>query len=388
MPTILVAGAVANKCLNGGEAWVRLSWVLGLKRLGCRVFFVEEIDPATCVDAAGGPAPFEASHNRRYFDDVMHEFGLADSAALVCGTGGQTSGLSFADLLEIASEADLLVNVSGHLGDERLMKRLRSKAFVDLDPGFTQIWHAQGLPGTRLMGHDYYFTVGENIGTEGCSIPTVGIDWHPLPPPVVLDQWPAEPSPGTTLRFTTVGGWRGSFGPIEYDGRTLGVKVHEFRKMLELPKVAKADFEIALDIHPADAKDRDSLVANGWRLVDPRVAARGPGEFRRYVQQSGAEFSVAQGVYVDTNSGWFSDRTVKYLASGKPALVQDTGFSRNYPVGDGLVSFSSLEEAARGAEEIAANYELHSQAARALAEEHFDSDIVLARFLEQAGVSP
>src|SRR4051812_14707477 len=370
MPTVVVSGAIANKHLNGGEAWVRLSWILGLQRLGCRVMFVEQLDSAG-----------EQSAGRAYFDAVVQQFGLTDSAALLLGNG-QTSGLAFADLLDAAADADLLVNISGHLHEPELMRRLRRKAYVDLDPGFTQFWHVEGNTGPRLAGHDVYFTVGENIGTDVCTIPTAGFDWRPVPPPVVLDQWPVAGGDGA---FTTIGAWRGAFGPVVHDGHTYGLKVHEFRKVIELPtRVPDAEFEIALDIHPGDAKDREALIANGWRLSDPRVEAPGPHEFRSFVQRSGAEFSVAQGIYVETRSGWFSDRTVRYLASGKPALVQDTGFSRNYPTGEGLVPFSSLDEAVAGAARIAGDHERHAAAARALAEERFDSDTVLTRFLEQA----
>jgi hypothetical protein len=239
-----------------------------------------------------------------------------------------------------------------------------------------------GNPFARLEGHHVYFTVGENIGNDRCPIPTDGIEWRAVPPPVVLTDWPrAEPGGA----FTTVGAWRGAFGPVEYGGRTYGLKVHEFRKVIDLPRrVAEAEFEIALDIHAGDAADRDALIEHGWRLRDPRKAVPGPIEFRRYVQGSGAEFSVAQGVYVDTESGWFSDRTVRYLASGKPALVQDTGFSRNYPVGEGLIGFRTLDEAVAGARLITADWERHAKAARQLAEERFDSDRVLTRFLEEA----
>jgi len=382
MATLVVGGAVANKYLNGGEAWVRLSWIRGFQRLGCRVVFLEQIEPAACVDEKGAPAPFERSATRAYFDRVMEDFGLAGSASLVLGDGDATSGLSYADVLDLAGEAALLVNISGNVHDPEVTRRVRKRVYVDLDPGFTQIWHVSGNPGARLEGHDMYFTVGENIGTGHSTIPTGGLDWRPCPPPVVLEDWPVATSAARS--FTTVGAWRGAFGPLEHDGRTYGLKVHEFRKVIELPRRATgANFEIALDIHPGDAADRDALLANGWLLTDPRAAVPGPLEFRRYVQASGAEFSVAQGVYVDTDSGWFSDRTVRYLASGKPALVQDTGFSRNYPVGDGLVPFSNLDEAVEGAHRIVADYERHAVAARALAEERFDSDRVLARFLEQ-----
>jgi hypothetical protein len=389
MTTLFVGGAVANKYLNGGEAWVRLSWIRGLERLGFRVHFIEQIDASACVDRSGAAAPFERSAPRAYFDRVMDQFGLTGSATLVLGDGRATSGLAYEQVLDLAAEAELLVNISGNIHSAEILSRIKRKAYVDLDPGFTQFWHAAGNPGARLKGHDTYFTVGENIGSDFCPIPTSGIDWRAVPPPVVLDDWPpgdASPGVDTASRlFTTVGAWRSAFGPVEHGGRTYGLKVHEFRKVIELPRrVPDAEFEIALDIHPGDAKDRRTLIANGWRLADPREEVPGPIEFRRYVQRSGAEFSVAQGVYVDTGSGWFSDRTVRYLASGKPALVQDTGFSRNYRVGEGLVPFRTLDEAAAGARRIVADYETHARAARALAVEHFDSDTVLRRFLADA----
>ena len=383
MSTVLVGGAVANKLRNGGEAWVRLSWIRGLQRLGLDVWFVEQIDAATCVDDGGSPAPFAESANRRYFDAVVEEFGLAGRASLLYEGGEESSGVGLAELADVAAEADLLVNISGHLEIDELMQPLRRRAYVDLDPGFTQFWHADGWAG--LAGHDSYFTVGENIGRPECEIPTGGIDWHPVPPPVVLDDWPPA-GDGELGRFTTIGAWRGSFGVIERNGRTYGLKVHEFRKMIELPEKVPLEFEIALDIYPGDDSDRRSLEQHGWRLVRPADTVPGPAQFRRYVQESGAEFSVAQGVYVDTNSGWFSDRSVRYLASGKPALLQDTGFSRNYPVGEGLLACGSLEEAAAGARRIASDYAAHSQAARARAEARFDSDKVLPRFLAEAGV--
>ncbi len=163
------------------------------------------------------------------------------------------------------------------------------------------------------------------------------------------------------------------------------MKVHEFRKLIELPRAAPGTFEVALGIDVADDADRRRLLEHGWRLVDPGLAAR-PDGFRRYVQGSGAEFSVAQGVYVATGCGWFSDRSVRYLASGKPVLVQETGFSAGLPVGKGLVPFTDLDSAVQGAQDIVADYAGHCRAARALAEEHFAAEVVLPRFLEDADV--
>jgi hypothetical protein len=379
---VVVSGALANKYSNGGEAWVRLSWLLGLRKLGCEVHFVEQIAPENCVDANGEVAPFESCVNRAYFETVTEEFGI-ENATLVYGDGSETSGLALGELEQLAEGADLLVNISGHLRLPALRSHLRRSAYVDLDPGYTQLWHAAGNAGAALEGHDHFFTVGESIGTPGCGIPTGNIRWRPVRPPVVLDEWPQSDS-GAPDRFTTIASWRGAYGPIEYEGETLGLKVHEFRKMIELPEKVDLDFEIALDIHPGDAKDLNALRDHGWRIVDPKAMVPDPASFRRYVQDSGAEFSVAQAIYVKAEVGWFSDRTVRYLASGKPALVQDTGFSRNYPVTEGLVAFRTLEEAAEGARRISAAYEAHSEGARVLAEHLFDSDKVLGRFLEEA----
>jgi hypothetical protein len=386
MTTIIVGGALANKLHNGGEAWVRLSWVRGLQQLGFRVVFVEQIAHAACVDEAGTAVPFAQSANLSYFRQVTERFDLADSAVLIEEESSQIYGCSYGELVDLVTEAELLINVSGHLRLEPLMQRIRHKVFVDIDPGFTQFWHAAGNPGARLAGHDHYFTIGENIGTDECSIPTSGIPWRPTRQPVVLGDWPVVTTP-PPIRFTTVASWRGPFGSIDYGGQTYGLKVHEFRKVIDLPQRTPLPFEIALAIHPADDQDRRALLAHGWTLEDPRTVAVDPIAFRRYVRDSGAEFSVAQGVYVETNSGWFSDRTVRYLASGKPVLVQDTGFDRTLPVGDGLLSFRTLDDAVAGAEEIARNYEHHCRAARALAEEYFDSDMVLGRLVAEIGIA-
>lgn len=385
--TVVVSSVIANKPFNGGNAWAVLGWALGLERLGFRVYFVEQIGRESCVDATGAATTFERSVNLAYFKRVTEEFGLAGSAALVYEDGEQVYGLTRTELLGVAETAGLLVNITGHLTLEPLMRRFGRKAYVDLDPGYTQFWHASGNSGPRLEGHDFYFTVGENIGTTACSIPFDGIMWRPTRQPVPLDHWPVSRD-GAPGRFTTVATWRGPYGTVWYGGKTFGSKVHEFRKVIEIPARASQMFEIALDIHPDEERDLRLLRHHGWRLVDPRATVPDPDAFRRYIQGSGAEFSVAQEVYTQTHSGWFSDRTARYLASGKPALVQDTGFGHNYPVGEGLVAFGTLEEAIEGAARIESDYDEHSRAARALAEEYFDSDKVLGRFVEEAGVAP
>jgi len=278
----------------------------------------------------------------------------------------------------------LLLNVGGHLTIEPLKHSARVRIFIDDDPGYTQLWHARGLLGNRLDGHDFHFTFGENIGRPECSLPTGGVDWRALRPPVFLDEWPVID--GSRERFTTVASWRGAYGRVEADGHLFGQKAHEFRRFVEIPERTAHKFEIALDIDPSDAADSNLLRNHGWGLVDPRAVAASPDDFRAYVQGSAAEFSVAQGIYVETACGWFSDRTTRYLASGKPALVQDTGFARNLPTGKGLIAFRTLADVVAGAEAIARDYETHAAAARAIAQEYFDSDKVLGHLLEVVGL--
>jgi hypothetical protein len=366
---IIVSGAIANKAHQGGEAWVRLNWALGLRKLGFEVLFVEQLQPGAPAGALD------------FFRDTMERAGLGESAILL-GPDATVYGASPARMLSFAADADALINISGHLAFEPVMERVRRRVYVDIDPGFTQIWYSQGASGLGIEKHDLHFTIGENIGTDCCPIPGCGIVWRKTRPPVVLDAWPAAEAPGFN-RFTTIANWRGSYGPVEFQGRTLGLKAHEFRKFIDLPKRTSLPFEIALGIHPADHADRTALGAAGWQITDPVSAAATPEAFHEYVRTSGAEFSVAQGVYVHTCSGWFSDRTAVYLASGRPALVQDTGFSRNIPTGKGLIAFSTLQEAIAGAGEITRDYARHSRAARALAEEYLDSDKVLSRFLAE-----
>jgi hypothetical protein len=373
MRSVVVAGALANKAGSAGEAWVRLSWIRGFERLGLDVRFVEELAPSVAADPAGP----------RWFDAVTRRFGLADRATLL-SEGEAIAGPPFADVLAFAGEATL-VNISGHLTLEPLFGAFRSRIMIDIDPGFTQFWHEAGIPGANVAGHDLHFTIGERIGMADCPIPTAGIEWRHVRPPVLLDDWPVVDS-GEPDRFTTIANWRGPFGPVEHGGRTYGLKVHEFRKFIDLPRRTPHRFEVALSIDPADEADLIALRDHGWAIADPGVVVADPDDFRAYVQSSGAEFSVAQGMYVDTACGWFSDRTTRYLAAGKPALVQDTGFSRSLPIGDGLVAFRTLDEAVAGAADILARYEVHSAAARRTAEQHFAAERVLARFCDESGI--
>jgi len=374
MATAVVAGAIANKPRNGGEAWVRISWLLGLRRLGFDTHLVERLE-------GGGEA------GRRHFEEVVAELGLEEGATLLDAGGKALYGKDEAKVMALAEEAEVLFNISGHLREGPLLSAFRRRVYVDLDPGFTQAWHADPKVDFEIPAHDRYVTVGLNVGREGCPIPTAGLEWIPTLPPVVLEEWPAAPTPSAPLRFTTVATWRSPFSPLRIGGRTMGLKHHEFRRVIALPEaVPAARFELALDIHPGDAADLEALRRRGWEIAAPQEVAATPAAFRSYLQGSGAEFSVAQGVYVEARSGWVSDRTAAYLASGRPALVQETGLAEQLRRGEGLLTFSTPEEAAEGARRLCEDPVAHAEAAREIAERHLDSDRVLGRLLERIGI--
>jgi hypothetical protein len=270
------------------------------------------------------------------------------------------------------------------LTDAELLDAAPLRVFLDIDPGFGQMWTMLGLA-DLFHGHDRHVTIAENIGRPSCAIPTCGLEWLVTRQPIVLDHWPAVAGPGDS--FTSVASWRGPYDPIEYEGTTYGLRAHEFRTFAELPHFTRVPLEVALAIDQADASDRDLLETNGWKLVDPRVVAGDPDAYRRYITGSLGEFSVAKNMYVRSNSGWLSDRSICYLASGRPVVTQDTGLSEHYSTGEGLLVFSTVDEARGALEDVQSAWPLHSRAARMLAEDYFDSSSVLARLLTRLGVA-
>jgi hypothetical protein len=386
--TVVVAGSLAQRWGKGGHAWVFLQYLLGFRRLGWDVLFIDALEPGMCTDEHGRPCALEDSVNLRYLREVMDGFGLGEDFALLYDGGAQVLGRSRRELQTLVSESACLVNVMGFLQDEDLLAAAPLRVFLDIDPGFGQMWKDLALADV-FSGHDRHVTIGENLGSPGCLIPDCGIDWITTPQPVVRPAWELEEgsSPDPDAPFSSVVSWRGPFGPIEHRGRVFGLRVHEFRRFFPLPHRTGARFELALEIDSADAEDRARLLEHGWNLVDPALAAEDPWSYRDFIHRSAAEFMVAKNLYVDTRSGWISDRSLCYLASGRPVLAQDTGIGHRYPAGEGLLLFSDLDEAGDGVERIRGEYRLHSRRARELAAEFFDSDRVLGRLLGRLGVA-
>src|SRR5262249_14185079 len=376
MKSIAIAGSLAQKPDRGRHTWVLLQYVLGFRKLGWDVLSLDRLEPDMCVDETGEQAPIGRSRNVRYFLEVMRRFGLGERYGLLCDGGASTIGLSRAAIIDRVSASAALINVMGFLQDDEILAAAPTRVFLDIDPGFGQMWQTLGQR-DKFAGHDAYITIAENMGRPECAIPTCGLDWITTRQPIVIDEWPADEAPPADAPITSVASWRGAYGPVAHQGTTYGLRAHEFRKFAPLPRLTTRRFEVALDIHPADVKDIDLLRGNGWSLVEPRVVAGDPWRYRDYIRRSAAELMIAKGMYVQTCSVWFSDRSICYLASGRPVIAQVTGVGDLLPCGRGLLTFTTVEEAAEAADAIDRDYGRHARAARRLAEECFESSTVL-----------
>ena len=337
---IVVAGMIAGDLHQGGATWAVLQYAFGLQKLGHEVMLVEPVEhPAAAV--------------RAYF------------AAATRGLDAQLGGP--------APAADVLLNLSGMLREG--IERIPIRVYLDLDPVFNQLWHLQGI-GVGFDGHTHYASVG-------LRLPETGHDWIHTLPPVVIERWPVA-GPVELDAFTTVGNWR-AYGSIEHEGVHYGQKAHSLRQFLDLPQRTDERFALALGIHPDETRDLEALREHGWELLDPRAVAGTPEAYADFVRSSRGELGIAKEGYVVSSSGWFSDRSACYLASGRPVVGQDTGFGQALPTGTGLLSFATIEEAADAVVEVSRNYGRHARAARAIAEEFLDSDRVLSELLHAVG---
>jgi hypothetical protein len=364
---------LAGQPHQGGATWAVLQYILGFRRLGHDVLVIE-------------PVPRErAAAASAYFTAVCREFDLTTAAALLVEGSRRTIGVPYEAAQRHARGADVLVNVSGMLRDEDLVAPPPVRIYLDLDPAFNQLWQAVDGLDVGFAGHTHHATVGQALGRPTCAVPTCGLDWLPTLPPVVLERWPvAETVERDAL--TTVANWR-AYGSIEANGVRYGQKAHALRPLYPLPERSGATFELGLAIHPGERDDITALHANGWRLVSPSAAAGTPERYRRFVRGSRGEFGLVKEGYVVSRSGWFSDRSACYLASGRPVITYDTGLDGTVPSGAGLLTFQSLGEAVDRVVELARDYRRHARAARALAEELLDSDRVLTRLLDAVGAT-
>jgi hypothetical protein len=359
---------------GGGHFWVPLNWALGLRALGCDVIWLELIDPSTPVE--------EIRRLTELLKDRLEPYGLRDSVALSSTTREPLDPVTTEDCLDIeaASElATLLVNLRYDLPAEQV-RRFRRSALLDIDPGLLQMWIAVGRYSPAR--HDLYFTIGETVGTPAARFPSFGLEWHYTPPPVYLPQWtPAKAPP--TAAYTTVAHWWGE--EIEFDGALINTEKREsFLNYVDLPSRVAPALELALTMGDVEADERKFWGRYGWRVQDSHEFTTTPEEYRAYIQQSRGEFSCAKPSCMQLQNAWVSDRTICYLASGKPAIVEHTGPSRFLPDAEGLFRFRNIDEAAQMISLVESDYDRQCRAARALAETYFDAEKVIGRVLEKA----
>jgi hypothetical protein len=356
---------------GGGHLWAYLNWALGLRALGCRLIWLETV-------AADVPVP-KIQALVRSLKHRLRPFGLEDAVAL-CSGGDEALPREAAEGCLPDYEADLLLNMQYRLSP-KIVERFRRSALVDIDPGLLQIWVSEGQ--IRLARYDHYFSIGETVGRPEARFPDAGLRWQYTPPCVALDWWPPCPV-GKDAAFTTVSHWS-SDEWLEEGGESYeNSKRAGFLPFLDLPRHTNQPLELALCLGSNEEAETTALREQGWRVRHAYEVTATPWDYQRYIQASRGEFSCVKPSCIRLQNAWVSDRTLCYLASGKPAVVQHTGPSRLLPDADGLFRFRDLAEAARCLEAVAADYERHSHVARALAEEHFDARKVVASVLERA----
>ncbi len=370
--TVCLAANTLSYPEGGGHLWVHLNWALGMRSLGCRVTWLEAVSPSTPAPRVRAWVAALKGHLQRY--------GLADRVAL-CSTSSKplTRRVTEGCLdLDAAAQADLLLNLRYDMRAE-VTARFRRSALLDIDPGELQVWMSKRE--LNVAPHDLYFTIGETVGRPGARFPDCGLEWHYTPPCVALDWWPPRRAPADAP-FTTVAHWDDGWMEDEGGGYPNG-KAITFQPYLSLPRLTTQPLELALDL-VAGEKDQVTLWRHGWRVCDAWAVAGTPWDYQRYIQNSRGEFSCVKLHCIRLENAWISDRTLCYLASGKPAVVQHTGPSRFLPDAAGLLRFRDLAGAVRCLEAAAVDYDRHCHLARALAEEHFDARKVAGRLLERA----
>ena len=377
MIAVISVYKVANFPDGGGHFWVYMQYAQGLRRLGCDVYWLEQFRPP--------PDPADETRLLAGFFERMQRFGLEGKALLYSATrrspAGPASfrfvGCAWPEVEGVLKRADLLLNFHYAI-DPRLLACARRTALVDIDPGLLQFWISTGQ--LDVPAHDCYLTTGETVGTPAARFSDCGLPWHRIRPPVCLDLWPVAYDPAAEA-FTTVSSWSTTdWLKVIENGKTVlreNTKRVAFLEFAELPRHTRQPLELALYTDERDAADLARLAESGWRVRHSREVAGSPEAYGAYVRAARGEFSCAKASCVQFQNAWVSDRTLCYLASGKPAVVQYTGPSAYLPNGEGMFRFTSLDEAAGALDAINRDYERHCRAARELVETHFDSKHVL-----------
>jgi len=369
-----------------GVTYQFLHYLMGLRRLGYDPYYVED-SGRWIYDPLSFEFSPDASGNIAAVAPILETHGFGNRWAFRGNyPGGRCYGMTEEQLLQLYRQADAFLNVtaSQELREEHMACPRR--IYVESDPFAVQIKVAQGDEPTikALKAHDTLFTFGENLGAPDCDIPVEHFRWLPTRQPVAMELWenPFPPARGTA--FSTITTWHNKGKDLEWRGETwYWTKDREFKKFLDLPRRRDVKFELAVEV---DEDVHRLLTANGWNIVHSLPISRDINQYRRYIQNSRGEFTVAKDQVVRPLTGWFSDRSCSYLAAGRPVITQETGFSKYLPTGKGLFGFRTMEDILSAVDIIESDYEGSCKAAREIARECFAAEKVLGSLMERAGL--
>lgn len=388
----VIVGGYLGLLPAGGVTWDYLQYPLGFASLGCDVFYVEDTRLWPVYQDEAGSA--DCRSNVEYLAAVMKAFDLGGRWAYRDEASGECFGMTQRQLDDVCRSADVFVNVSCSTFMRDQYRQIPVRVLIDSDPMFTQIqcltgtMFTQGQPGLREMveSHSHWFTFGENVGQADCRMPSCGIDWRPTRQPVCLAHWPARELPADPgSAYTTVMNWSAA-PPLDFEGEKWGQKNVELMRLLDLPReVPEIPLAIAVGQTTGAPFPREEAQRNGWTVYDPQQCAPDWDAYRHFIYDSRGEFSVAKQTYVKGRTGWFSCRSACYLAAGRPVITQDTGWSRHLPSGQGLLAFEDRRQAVDALHHVESDPASHARQARKIAEEYFDSDLVLGKLLREIG---
>lgn len=383
-PVVLAMGYVVRGPL-GGMAWSDLQYLASLLASGHAVAYVEDSDDyPSCYDPVTNQTTTDPAYGLAFADDAFRRVGMQDRWSYYDAHTHTWHGPLASRGPALFKGVDVLLNLAGVNPLREWAMDAPVRLLVDQDPGFTQIRNLQSPERAAFTrAHNAFATFAENLGHPDCSVPDDGVPWRATRQPVIASAFPVTDGPAEG-RFTTVMQWE-SYPAVEFEGASYGMKAASFQSYLDMPSRTDARLELALG---APRETRDRLEKAGWVTIDPRGVTRTPGTYEEYVRGSKGEFGIAKQGYVSTRSGWFSERSLAYMANARPVVIQDTGFSRVLPTGVGVVPFSTPEEAVDGLRSVEADYRRHCKAARDTVEEHFDGRKVVKSLLEDADRKP
>lgn len=379
---IVVAGYIVGGPL-GGLVWHHLQYILGLHLMGHHVLFVEDSnDYPSCYHPKSYEVTTDPSYGLDFIQKVFTRYGVRDNWAYYNYHTDVWHGKTFSQVRSFADTADIFINLSGVNPLRDIFVNIPIRVLLDTDPVFTQIRHlTEPAAMANALKHTHFFTFGENIGRACCSIPDDGFQWQATRQPVVLNLW-SNQGYKKNANWTTVMQWD-SYKTREYKGHVFGMKSSSFTDYFSLPQKVDEVFELAVG---STTPPKEKLRQHGWNIINPIEVSLSPADYQQYLRQSKGEWSIAKQGYVASNSGWFSERTTGYLATGRPAVVEDTGFSKIIETGRGLFSFTTPEEVIAAIEEVNSKYEEHCKWAREIAEEYFRYDKVLNGLLHSCKI--